>query len=51
MLPHGGNVHKLTLRRCAQIGLFIFEIFALIYPERFQLLGLKETFEEAKCGL
>lgn len=51
MLPHGGNVHKLALRRCAQIGLCVLEIFALIYPERFQLLGIKDTFQEAKRGL
>jgi hypothetical protein len=51
MLPHGGNVHKLALRRSAQIGLCVLEIFALIYPERFQLLGIKDVFEHAKRGL
>lgn len=39
MLPHGGDNHKLALRRCAQIGLCALEIFALIYPERFGLLA------------
>jgi hypothetical protein len=51
MLPHGGNVHKLALRRCAQIGLCVLEIFALIYPERFRLLGIKDMFQDAKRGL
>lgn len=51
MLPHGGNVHKLALRRCAQIGLCILEIFALIYPERYQLLGIEDMFEDARRGL
>jgi hypothetical protein len=51
MLPHGGNIHKLALRRCAQIGLCVLEIFALIYPERFQLLGIDGTFQDAKRGI
>jgi hypothetical protein len=51
MLPHGGNIHKLALRRCAQIGLCTLEVFALIYPERFQLLGIEDMFLEAKRGL
>ena len=51
MLPHGGNIHKLALRRCAEIGLCVLEIFALIYPERFQLLGIEDMFQAAKRGL
>ena len=51
MLPHGGNIHKLALQRCAQIGLCVLEIFALIYPERFQLLRIKEKFRDATRGL
>jgi hypothetical protein len=50
MLPHGGNIHKLALRRCGQIGLCVLEIFALIYPERFQLLGIKDKFRDARRG-
>lgn len=51
VLPHGGNIHKLALRRCAQVGLCVLEIFALIYPERFQLLGIEDMFQEAGRGL
>jgi hypothetical protein len=51
MLPHGGNIHKLALRRCAQVGLCVLEIFALIYRERFQLLGIEDMFQDARRGL
>jgi hypothetical protein len=41
----------LALRRCAQIGLCVLETFALIYPERFHLLGIEHMFQAAKRGL
>jgi hypothetical protein len=51
MLPHGGKLHQLALQRCAQIGLCVLEIFALISPERFALLGINEMLKDARVGL
>jgi hypothetical protein len=51
VLPHGGDIHKLALRRCAQVGLCVLEIFDLIYPERFRLLGITNMFQVAGRGL
>ncbi len=51
MLPSGGYGPKLALRRCAQIGVSIIELFFLIFPERFELLGIQAMLQEARSGL
>lgn len=50
-LPAGGNSIKLATRRCAQIGVSALEMFELVFPERFGLLGISEGLLEARHGL
>lgn len=40
-----------VLRKTAQVGTFVLAVFRLVYPERFDLIGLTDTIHQLKRGL
>ncbi|WP_114947614.1 hypothetical protein [Microvirga calopogonii] len=51
LLPEGGVVTQSAMKTCAQIGIAVLRAAALIFPSRFEELGLNAAIKEASNGL
>lgn len=51
LLPKGGPPMQMAMRTCAQAGLTVLKISALIFPKRFGELGLNDAIKVVSLGL
>jgi hypothetical protein len=51
LLPEGGPPMKDAMKTCAQVGIAALKISALVFPKRFEELGLNDAIKAASRGL